>query len=154
MTIHTPFLSLARSSIRTYGLEAKVRATWIRFLPDAQILCSRSAILRGTKPINALTRAFFHCCDLYNRFPFEYRQWPTLADRVVALLTWTSDLHCFGALGVGPAARTRPHVRGWRIGNGNSYCITSEQFQLKRLGHRFSSNVENREKQWRTTAIF
>ena len=29
------------------------------------------------------------------------------------LLTWTSDFHCFGALGVGPWARTRPHVRTW-----------------------------------------
>ena len=31
-------------------------------------------------------------------------------------LTWTSDFHCFGALGVGPGALTRPYVQAWRMG--------------------------------------
>ena len=31
-------------------------------------------------------------------------------------LTSTSDFHCFGALGVGPGARTRPPARTWRVG--------------------------------------
>ena len=32
------------------------------------------------------------------------------------LLTLTSDFHCFGALGVRPGARTRPHVLAWHMG--------------------------------------
>ena len=32
------------------------------------------------------------------------------------LLTWTSDFHCFGALGVWPGAQTRPHVRACHMG--------------------------------------
>ena len=44
-----------------------------------------------------------------------FRQWRSRAYRILTL-TWTSDFHCFGALGVGPTSRTRPHVRPWRLG--------------------------------------
>ena len=43
-------------------LVAKSRATWVRFLhtvQSAKTLCHASAILRGTEPVNALTRALF-----------------------------------------------------------------------------------------------
>ena len=39
----------------------------------------------------------------------------TLADRVLTL-NIKPDIHCFGALGVDPWARTCPHVLAWRMG--------------------------------------
>ena len=32
------------------------------------------------------------------------------------LIPRIADFHCIGALGVGPGARTRPHVWAWRMG--------------------------------------
>ena len=40
-------------------LVAESRVTWVQFLMSAETLCSASAILRGTEPVSALTRAFY-----------------------------------------------------------------------------------------------
>ena len=40
-------------------LVAESWATWVQFLISAEFLCSPSAILRGTEPVRALTRALF-----------------------------------------------------------------------------------------------
>ena len=49
--------------IRTYGLVvrwvAESRASWVWFLMSAKSFCPASAILRGTEPVSALTRALF-----------------------------------------------------------------------------------------------
>ena len=80
--------------------ESNLAWCWTSLLP--------SAILRGTEPVTALTR----CCVTR---AFILRLWQSRADRVLSL-TWTSDFHCFGALGVGPGGLTRPHIRTWPMG--------------------------------------
>ena len=45
---------------------AESLATLVRFPLGAETLCRSSAILRGTEPVSALTRALLYCCALYN----------------------------------------------------------------------------------------
>ena len=94
-------------------------ATWVRFLISAEMLCSASAILRGTESVSAMTLALFillQCCTLYNFFFLGFRQWLSRADRVVNL---NSDSHCFGELELGPwpalAHMCWPLARGQRL---------------------------------------
>ena len=73
-------------SLRTHGLVVKVSrsesgdvvvvkasrsesgddVTWIRFRQGTETLCSPSAILLGTEPVSALTRAHSYCCTLFS----------------------------------------------------------------------------------------
>ena len=80
--------------------------TWVWFSLGAETLCSSSAILRGTEPV--------YFCSLYNTFFLGICQWRSRADRVLTL-NMNIDFHCFGALGVRPGARTRRHLRAWRM---------------------------------------
>ena len=52
-------------SIQAHVLVVKVdrikSGTLVRFLRGAKTLCSPSAILRGTKPVSALTHALLYC---------------------------------------------------------------------------------------------
>ena len=74
---------------------------------------------------------------------FEFLQWQTpaesAADRVLTL-NMNIRLPLFGALGVGPCARTRPHTLAWPMGSDCSYFIASEQKYLKSLRHCFPMN--------------
>ena len=56
------------------------------------------------------TLCFLHCSA--SIIFCWFCQWWYRADRVI-LLIWTSDFHCFGALGVWSGARIRPHVLFW-----------------------------------------
>ena len=79
-----------------------------------------------------------HFYVLHNFF-FEFRQWLSRDDRDLNL-TRTSNFYCLGALGVGPGARTWPHVLAWLMGSDYSYRAASEQKCLKRHAHSFSLN--------------
>ena len=88
------------------------RAIWVQ-AAGCWVFVSPSAIFRGTEPVSGLTRAPLFCCTLYV-FTFLSFVISALAMTGFHLLTWTgfqlltwpSDVHCFGALGVGPGART------------------------------------------------
>ena len=58
--------------------------------------------LRGTEPVSALTLGLLYCCTIYILFFLDIIS-GDLALTGFHFLTWTSDNHCFGALGVGPA---------------------------------------------------
>ena len=49
---------------------------WVRFV--------HGAILCGTEPVSAQTRALY-CCALYNYFFLKFRQWRSLTDSVLTL---------------------------------------------------------------------
>ena len=98
--------------------------------------CRPLVILRGSeRPVSGLTRALIYCCALYTFYFLGFHQWQSRAERILTLDIWTSNFHHFGALGVGPGARTQPYVRAWRMGSDHSYCLASKQFRLKRPGH-------------------
>ena len=124
--------------------------------------CCPQAILRGTEPVSALTSALFCCCALYNLMFLEFLQWQTpaesAADRVLTL-NMNIRLPLFGALGVGPCARTRPHTLAWPMGSDCSYFIASEQKYLKSLRHCFPMNclkIDSKilKRQWPTIRLF
>ena len=68
---------------------------------------------------------FLYCCALYNFFFLGFRQWHSLADRVVNLNT-TIRLPLFWRTWTQARARTRPHVLAWHMGRDYSYCRASE----------------------------
>ena len=114
---HLTFFFLDRL-IRTHGLVVQAshkspsQVIWGWFQQVAERLCSPSTILRGTEPVSALISAFLYCYTLYNFFSWILSVSYCLTGDLV-LLTWTSDIHCFGALGLGPWALTQPHVLAW-----------------------------------------
>ena len=56
--------------------------TRVRMLYGAQCFCSAAAILRGTEPVSALTRAIFILVALSIMFFFlGFRQWRSRTDR-------------------------------------------------------------------------
>ena len=61
------------------------RVTLVQFLMNAEILCSALAILRGTEPVSALTRALLILLRLYDFFVLGFCQWRSHADKVVIL---------------------------------------------------------------------
>ena len=73
------------------------------------------------------TRSPLYCCTLYNFFFLGFRQWQSLADRVVNLNT-TIQLALFWgtSLGTRARARTHPHVLAWQMGRDYSDCRASE----------------------------
>ena len=50
------------------------------------------------------------------KYRYFHQKWWWNFVSTLYTLTWTSNFHCFEALGVGPGARTQPHVRAWRMG--------------------------------------
>ena len=74
-----------------------------------------SAILLGTEPALHWHAHFLYCWALYN-FSFLDFVSCDFALTGCSLWTWTSNFHCFGALGVGPRALTWPRVRAWSMG--------------------------------------
>ena len=96
-------------------LVAESRATWIWFMMSAETLCSASAILRGTEPVSALTRALVYCCTLQNFLLLGFCQWRSRADRVVNL-SMTIRLQLFWRTWARARASTRPHVLAWQMG--------------------------------------
>ena len=59
------------------------QATWNGFSQGAETPCRPLAILRGTEPVSALTRALLYCCVLYKKKILGFCQWRSRADRVV-----------------------------------------------------------------------
>ena len=125
-------------------------APWVLFLISAEMLCSASAILRGTESVSAMTLALFillQCCTLYNFFFLGFRQWLSRADRVVNLNT-TIWLPLFWRTWTRARASTRPHVLAWHMGRDYSYCRASELTDSQVSGFIFSwfqvlKNTEN-----------
>ena len=70
------------------------------------------------------------------------------------LLTWTSYFHCFGALRVGPRARTPPHVLAWRMGVIIMIVEPLSQSDKRCLTLVFPWIVENTWKQGPMVRIF
>ena len=73
--------------------------------PDSEPVSHDAALTRAILYHSIAARPGYYCCQcaLYNFFFLGFRQWQSRADRVLTLisLVGTSDLHCFGALGVG-----------------------------------------------------
>ena len=147
------------------------RATLVRFQHGAETLCSPLPFssLRCTEPVSALTQALLYWFALYIflQVLLWFHQWRSRADRVLTLNTnirlplfWStwSDFHCFGALGVGPGARTpsRPHMRAWRMG----VIIVIQVVEPRSKSHKSCLAivspwiVENTWKQWTTVRFF
>ena len=61
VTSHIPFFpsNQFEPMAKWLRLVAESRATWVRLMMNAETLCCASAILRGTEPVSALTRALF-----------------------------------------------------------------------------------------------
>ena len=118
-------------------LVAESRATWIWFMMSAETLCSASAILRGTEPVSALTRALVYCCTLQNFLLLGFCQWRSRADRVVNLNT-TIWLPLFWRTWTRARASTRPHVLAWHMGRDYSDCRASELTDRQVSGFVFS----------------
>ena len=146
MTSSIPFFSVDRYKLMAQWLRrvAVSRGAWVQILQGTETFCLPSAILRGTEPVSALARALLYCCALYNFYFLDFLS-GDLALTGFYFLTWTSDFNCFGALGVGPGART--WLLAWRMGRDFSFCRASEQKCLKRLGHCFPLNFR---KHWKS----
>ena len=146
MTSSIPFFSVDRYKLMAQWLRrvAVSRGAWVQILQGTETFCLPSAILRGTELVSALARALLYCCALYNFYFLDFLS-GDLALTGFYFLTWTSDFNCFGALGVGPGART--WLLAWRMGRDFSFCRASEQKCLKRLGHCFPLNFR---KHWKS----
>ena len=108
----------------------------------AEIFFCPSAILWGTEPlaVSAWTLALSCCfaeCALHIFYYYWILSVKFVSGEVPAwLLTWRSDFHCFGELGVGPGARFQPDVLAWQwlcwpghvyrncIASSNCACMT------------------------------
>ena len=126
-------------------LVAESQSTWVWFLMSAETLCSASAILRGTEPVSAPTRALFILLHSLKKNSLGFRQWRSRADRVVNLNT-TIRLPLFWRTWTRARARTRPHVRAWHMGRDYSNCRASELTDRQVSGFVFSRFLENTEK--------
>ena len=128
------------------------QVTWVWFQQGAETLCSPSAILNGTEPVNALTLKLLYCCALSLSI-LGFHQWWSCVDRVLTLNMniWLpisglplSALYCcvisisLSLFFFFNLVRTQPHVLAWH--SDKSYCIASDQFGLKSLGHSFALN--------------
>ena len=77
---------------------------WVQFLQGVAPSCSLSAILHGTEPVSTLTHALLYCCTLTIFSVLDFVG-GDLALTGFSLLTWTSNFHCFGSLGVWPGSQ-------------------------------------------------
>ena len=108
-----------RRSFRTHGSVVKAVCSELgdlgSILGGAETPCSPLAILCGTEPVSALTRARLYCCIFYNCSFLGFRQWRSRADRFVNLYTsiW---LPLFWRTWTWARASNHPHVRGWHMG--------------------------------------
>ena len=98
-------------------------------------------------PVSALIMLLF-----LQFFFLWFRHWQSRADRV--LLTWTSYFYCFGALGIGPGALTRAHVRAWRVGVIIAVVKPPSKSDRNGLAIVFPWIVEKTWKTWPTLRIF
>ena len=119
-------------------LVAESRATWVRFLKSAETLCSASAILRGTEPVSALTRALF----TLSRSLWFFSSWILS----VTISRWqTIWLPLIWRAWTRALASNRPHVLAWHIGRDYCDCRASELTDRQVNGFVFSWFLENTE---------
>ena len=94
---------------------------WFNFLHGIESLkpsVHRSALLCSCPLLCGFTLSFLNVisCDL--------------ALTEFSILTWTSDFHCFGALGDLESAQgpRLAHMYAWRMGSDDSFCTASDLF--------------------------
>ena len=85
---------------------------------------------------------FLYCCALYTFFFLDFVS-GDLALTAFLLLTWTSDFHCFRALGVRPGARTVAKCEGLAHERDYRDCRASELKLQKCLAIVFPWIVKN-----------
>ena len=100
------------------------------------------AILRGTEPVSAPTRALLYCCALYNFF-LGFRSWRSRADRILFLninirlpLFWSTWSQARGQDSANRADLAR--------GRDYSDCRASYEMSQKCLAHELSRILENK----------
>ena len=134
---------------------------WVRFQQVAETLCIHLTILRGTEPVNRLTRLLLYCYALYHSkiiFSSNFVSGVlalTESDRAFTfnMNIWLALFWSTWSLVQGPDSGTCAGLAQswWSMG---SDFMASKQKCLKRLGNCFPLKLKILTKQWPCSGLF